>query len=148
MAGSRLQRIGSIFERLSGILKAGAIKEQDKPIWYEVYKAFPPKHEPAFTRPPVDKEIKPIYYPEDIIRAKFLKLYGSTGVYNLLHPGEKSVMQRFVEKYQEMEKSNKYSNEEEIFKATESALQVDGITFVRRMASSPTDDSKEETKSS
>lgn len=54
--------------RLSGILKAGAIKEQDKPIWYDVYKAFPPKYEPAFARPAVRKEIKSIYYPEDIIR--------------------------------------------------------------------------------
>ena len=53
---------------MTGILKSGAIKEQDKPIWYDVYKTFPPKHEPAYLRPPVDKEIKPILYPEDIIR--------------------------------------------------------------------------------
>lgn len=44
------------------------MKEQDKPIWYDVYEAFPPKYDPAFERPPVEKEIKPIYYPEDIIR--------------------------------------------------------------------------------
>ncbi|KFM81188.1 28S ribosomal protein S23, mitochondrial, partial [Stegodyphus mimosarum] len=41
MAGNRLQRTGSIFARVTGLLKTGAMKEQDKPIWYDVYKIFP-----------------------------------------------------------------------------------------------------------
>ncbi|GBN45586.1 28S ribosomal protein S23, mitochondrial [Araneus ventricosus] len=131
MAGNRLQRIGSIFERMTGLLKAGAIKEQDKPIWYDVYKTFPPKHEPTFARPPVEKTINPIFYPEDVIRGKFLKIFGSPDVHNLMKPGEKSIMQRFVEKYQEIEKSRKFSNEDDIFRATESALEQDGLKFVR-----------------
>lgn len=56
------------FYRLTGILKSGAMKDHEKPIWYDVYKTFPPKHEPAFARPVVEKEIRSIYYPEDVIR--------------------------------------------------------------------------------
>ncbi|KAF8773053.1 28S ribosomal protein S23 like protein [Argiope bruennichi] len=134
MAGNRLQRIGSIFERMTGLLKAGAIKEQDKPLWYDVYKTFPPKHEPAFARPAVHKTIKPIFYPEDVIRGKFLKIYGSVDTYNMLKAGEKSIMQRFVEKYQEIEKSGTFLNEDEIFRATESALENEGLRFVRAAA--------------
>ncbi|CAL1266654.1 unnamed protein product [Larinioides sclopetarius] len=131
MAGNRLQRIGSIFERMTGLLRAGAVKEQDKPIWYDVYKTFPPKHEPTYARPPVQKTIKPIFYPEDVIRGKFLQIYGSRDIHNLRKPGEKSIIQIFVEKYQEIEKSGNFSNEDEIFKATESALEQDGLKFVR-----------------
>ncbi|GFT18087.1 28S ribosomal protein S23, mitochondrial [Nephila pilipes] len=132
MAGNRLQRTGSIFERMTGLLRAGAVKEQDKPIWYDVYKAFPPKHEPAYARPPVDKEIQPIFYPEDIIRGKFFKMYGSSATFNMLKSDKKSIVQRFVEKYQELEKSGKFSNEDEIFKMTEAAFEQEGLSFVRR----------------
>lgn len=131
MAGNRLQKAGSIFERLNGILKSGAMKEQDKPIWYDVYKAFPPKYEPAFARPPVVTEIKSIFYPEDIIRGKFLKIYGNVSVHNMLTTGSKSIIQRFVEKYHEIEKSGQYSDEEAIFRATELAFEKEGITFMR-----------------
>ena len=131
MAGNRLQRTGSIFERLTGILKTGAMKEQDKPLWYDVYKTFPPKHEPAFTRPPVEKEIKPIFYPEDAIRGKFLKIYGNVSVHNLLRDSSKSIIQRFLEKYQEIQRSGKFSDHEEIFRATEATFEQEGITFVR-----------------
>ncbi|XP_015913928.1 small ribosomal subunit protein mS23 [Parasteatoda tepidariorum] len=140
MAGNRLQRTGSIFERLSGLLKTGAIKGEDKPIWYDVYKSFPPKHEPTFSRPPLPKEIKPIFYPEDNIRGKFLKLYGPASVHNLLQPSEQSIMQRFVEKYQYLEKNGSFMNEEDVFKATEAALEEEGITFMRTKEKNFTDE--------
>ncbi|GIY21884.1 28S ribosomal protein S23, mitochondrial [Caerostris darwini] len=137
MAGNKLFRTGTIFERMTGLLKAGAIKENDKPIWYDVYKTFPPKHEPAFARPPVDKEIKPIFYPEDTIRGKFLKTYGSVSTHNMLKPGKKSLIQIFVEKYQSLERSGKYSSEDELFNATENALASEGLTIVKRAEASP-----------
>ncbi|GFR07682.1 28S ribosomal protein S23, mitochondrial [Trichonephila clavata] len=137
MAGNRLQRTGSIFERMTGLLRAGAVKERDKPIWYDVYKTFPPKYEPTFSRPPVDKKIEPIFYPEDIIRGNFFKMYGSSSTFNMLKPDHKSIVQRFVEKYQELEKSGKFSNEDQIFKMTEAALEQEGMSFVRRTSAQP-----------
>ena len=45
------------------------MKEEDKPMWYDVYKAFPPKYEPRYDRPAPDTPIRQILYPEDVIRA-------------------------------------------------------------------------------
>lgn len=58
----------SVF-RATGLLKSGAMKPQDKPLWYDVYEAFPPKYEPRFDRPASKEEIRQIFYPEDLIRA-------------------------------------------------------------------------------
>lgn len=55
--------------RVKGLLRSGAMKPEDKPIWYEVYEAFPPKVEPQFNRKAPDINIRQILYPEDIIRA-------------------------------------------------------------------------------
>lgn len=41
----------------------------DKPIWFEIYKAFPPKYEPKYSRPAPDIPIKNILYTEDVVRA-------------------------------------------------------------------------------
>ena len=45
------------------------MKHEDRPLWYDVYEAFPPKQPPVADRAPVMKEIQEIMYPEDIIRA-------------------------------------------------------------------------------
>jgi hypothetical protein len=55
--------------RVRGLLKSGALKEEDKPVWYDVYTAFPPKYEPKYDRPAVGVPLRNIYYPEDTIRA-------------------------------------------------------------------------------
>lgn len=56
--------------RVTGLLKSGAMKHEDRPIFYEIYKAFPPLKEPKYAQP-VDKKlvIKPIFYAEDQERA-------------------------------------------------------------------------------
>ena len=73
MAHSRLERIGTIFSRITSLIQGGSMKEQNLPLWYEIYKAFPPKYEPRYDRPASDKPIKDIFYEEDIGRAKFHK---------------------------------------------------------------------------
>ena len=73
MAHSRLERVGTIFSRITSLIKGGSMKEQNVPLWYEIYKAFPPKYEPRYDRPASDKPIKDIFYEEDIGRAKFHK---------------------------------------------------------------------------
>ncbi len=84
MAQTRLEKIGTIYSRMSGLLKSGAMKPEHKPIWFEVYEAFPPKYEPRSDRhqlpygeggnveamgPP-----RKIFYKEDLIRAQFYKV--------------------------------------------------------------------------
>ena len=84
MAQTRLEKIGTIYSRMSGLLRSGAMKAEHKPVWFEVYEAFPPKYEPRFDRhqlpygeggnveamgPP-----RKIFYKEDLIRAKFYKV--------------------------------------------------------------------------
>lgn len=54
---------------VQGLMRAGVMTEAEKPLWYDVYKAFPPKYEPRYDSPAVDKEVVSILYPEDIIRA-------------------------------------------------------------------------------
>ena len=70
MAGSRLYKIGTIYSRTAGLLKSGAMSAGDKPIWFDVYKAFPPALEPTVDRTRPSAPIKRILYPEDVERAE------------------------------------------------------------------------------
>ncbi|XP_022255786.1 28S ribosomal protein S23, mitochondrial-like isoform X4 [Limulus polyphemus] len=103
MAGARLEKLGTIFSRATGLIRSGAMKEEDIPMWYNIYKHFPPENEPYFARKPKPREIVQILYLEDVIRA-------------------------FVTKYQELEKSGNFL-EDQLFKATEEALSLEGISF-------------------
>lgn len=62
-------KIRCISFRVTGLLEAGAMKPNDKPIWYNVYAAFPPKLEPRFDRPVQNVPVRNIFYEEDICRA-------------------------------------------------------------------------------
>lgn len=132
MAGNRLHWSASIFERMTGLLKGGATKHKDRPIWYDVYKAFPPKYEPTYARPAIQKDILPILYPEDAVRGKFSRLYGSPGYHDMMYAKSKSISQRFVEKYQELEKSGQFSDAEKLFEATEDYFIDEGLFEPRK----------------
>jgi small subunit ribosomal protein S23 len=69
MCASKFQFILMFFCRVQGLIRSGALKEADKPIWFEVYEAFPPKVEPVYERPEPKQEVQQLLYPEDIIRA-------------------------------------------------------------------------------
>jgi hypothetical protein len=90
MAGSRLEKYGTIFTRfeiiiwyllyelqwivlqlvrMTGLLRSGAIADCGKPIWYDIYKTFPPNIEPNMFRSLPNTNIIDVIYPEDIIRA-------------------------------------------------------------------------------
>jgi len=107
MAGSRLELIGTVFSRMNGLLRTGAIKYEDRPIWFDVYRAFPPKLEPHFDRQPVlppgvPEEIPEIMYKEDIPRAAFFKKYGANPggmARNLASERIEDASMQFVEKY-------------------------------------------------
>lgn len=73
MAQARLERIGTVFSRVQALLKGGAMKKEDRPLWYVIYQAFPPKYNPTFAQKTIDVPIRPIIYEEDHIRAKLHK---------------------------------------------------------------------------
>jgi len=46
------------------------MKYQDRPLWYDIYRVFPPKYEPYIEREPEKtSEIPEIFYEEDTVRA-------------------------------------------------------------------------------
>lgn len=113
---------------------AGVLKE--KPLWYDVYEAFPPLREPVFRRPRLrygkaKADIQDIFYREDQIRAKFFSAYGSgQKALDLLNPNFKSTCQRFVEKYMELQDLGE-TDEEELFVKAGKALLAEGVILRR-----------------
>lgn len=64
-----LAELGYSVYRVYGLLRTGAMHENDKPIWYDVYAAFPPRIEPKYDRYITDKQPVNILYHEDAVRA-------------------------------------------------------------------------------
>ena len=81
MAQTRNFKIGTVYSRLRSLLEKKAMNEEAKPVWYDIYEAFPPKYEPRFDRhlisygagSNVSKLAPPpkILYKEDKIRAQY-----------------------------------------------------------------------------
>ncbi|KAM6163625.1 small ribosomal subunit protein mS23 [Rhynchocyon petersi] len=134
MAGSRLETVGSIFSRTRDLLRAGVLKE--KPLWFDVYNAFPPLREPVFKRPRLrygkaKADIQDIFYNEDRIRVKFYSAYGSgQKAFDLFNPNFKSTCQQFVEKYTELQKLGE-TDEEKLFVEAGKALLAEGVILRR-----------------
>jgi len=55
--------------RIHGLLRTGAMHENERPLWYDVFAAFPPKIEPKYDRYATDRTPVNILYHEDAIRA-------------------------------------------------------------------------------
>nr|XP_023692082.1 28S ribosomal protein S23, mitochondrial [Paramormyrops kingsleyae] len=138
MAGSRLEKFGTIFTRMGDLIRGGVVKAKDVPVWYDVYAAFPPKKDPLYVKPmakrygKVTVTVPEIFYKEDEVRAKFYAVYG-TGprAFELSKPNFISTCQRFVEKYGELEKQGEVP-EEALFEETGRALLAEGVMLRRR----------------
>ncbi|XP_016962292.1 probable 28S ribosomal protein S23, mitochondrial [Drosophila biarmipes] len=104
MAQSRLEKIGTIFTRVQGLLRGGAMKTEDKPIWYDVYAAFPPKLEPRFDRPAPEIPVRNIFYAEDVVRAKLHKQNRPQETISLFDHKRSTQSQQFVQIYQDLKK--------------------------------------------
>ncbi|XP_030754354.1 probable 28S ribosomal protein S23, mitochondrial [Sitophilus oryzae] len=115
MAGSRLEKVGTIYTRVSGLIQSKALNWQDRPLWYDVYEAFPPNEEPRFDRPAPNIQLKKIFYKEDKIRAMFHRNNKRIGAINLLGHG-KTLTQRFIDTYLELEsRCGKDATEEQLY---------------------------------
>ena len=57
-----------IFCRVQGLIRAGALKETERPLWYDVYRAFPPKTPPKVA---LERIVPPrkILYLDDLVRS-------------------------------------------------------------------------------
>ena len=55
--------------RMYALLRTGAMLESEKPVWYDVYAAFPPSVEPKYDRYVSDRQPVKILYHEDAVRA-------------------------------------------------------------------------------
>ncbi|XP_053681157.1 28S ribosomal protein S23, mitochondrial [Anopheles nili] len=102
MANSRLEKIGTIITRTQGLLKSGAMKFEERPLWYDVVTAFPPHEEPRYDRPAPKVSLRPIFYQEDMIRAKFHKTSKAPFAVNLQDFKNRTPTQQFVEIYQNL----------------------------------------------
>lgn len=102
--------------RVQGLLKAGAMKPENKPLWFEVYQAFPPKTPPEAMRPLKGGPLEAILYPEDNARAMFYEHFGPLGAFDLNHSEYESECQKFVEKFTQIQADRPaLSNEELLF---------------------------------
>uniref|UniRef100_A0A1E1WSS3 Small ribosomal subunit protein mS23 n=1 Tax=Pectinophora gossypiella TaxID=13191 RepID=A0A1E1WSS3_PECGO len=103
MASSRLERIGTIYTRVEGLLIRGAMKPDDRPVWFDVYRAFPPIVEPKFAKPkPEIKPIRQILYKEDTIRAKFHANGQGFGAVNMLNPAGETHTKKLIQQYEKL----------------------------------------------
>ncbi|KYO32171.1 small ribosomal subunit protein mS23 [Alligator mississippiensis] len=138
MAGnSRSVKLGSLFSRTTSLLRSGLLRKP--PVWYEVYAAFPPRREPLYRPPrhfilPVKDTVPDIVYPEDVVRAKFYKVYGSSlRPFQLQRKNFKSSCQRFVEEYNKLKKEGEIK-EENLFEETKNLLLAKGVALWRKAA--------------
>ncbi|KAM9801267.1 small ribosomal subunit protein mS23 [Neosynchiropus ocellatus] len=140
MAGSRLEKLGSVFSRVRNLMISGVLKPKEKPLWYDVYEAFPPKREPLYVKPhpfpPTQKAdpVPAIFYSEDVVRAKYFRQYRSgPWAFNLLKSNFVSTSQRFVDTYEAL-KSSTDLDEAALFEETGKSLLKEGIVLRRRGA--------------
>jgi len=127
MAQSRLELIGTIYSRVTGLIKSGAIKSEQVPLWYNVYESFPPKYEPRWDRQVEEKPVRKILYQEDFVRAKYYKTFGNREVVNLFKD-EKPTSQVFVDKYVALSQADGVS-EQELWDRTVSSLELEGVNL-------------------
>ncbi|KAI5626090.1 28S ribosomal protein S23, mitochondrial [Silurus asotus] len=138
MAGSRVEKVGTVFTRVRDLMRSGVVKESNKPVWFDVYTAFPPKRDPVYVKPvrrvrrKTEENVPEIFYKEDEIRAKFYQMYGNgPKAFDLTKTGFVSTCQRFVEKYSELE-SRGDLKPETLLDETAKALLADGVVLRRR----------------
>ncbi|KAM4034783.1 small ribosomal subunit protein mS23-like [Anomaloglossus baeobatrachus] len=147
MAGSRLEKLSTVFTRTRDLMRAGVIKQKEKSIWYDVYAAFPPKREPTYEKPlnrrnKLPDNVPEILYSEDVIRAKFYETFGSAGIFHLYRKNFRSVCEnpgdvtrplhstKFVETYIELQKAGAVT-EDKLFDEASKALLSEGIILRR-----------------
>ncbi|XP_054265210.1 28S ribosomal protein S23, mitochondrial [Macrosteles quadrilineatus] len=129
MAHSRLEKIGTIFSRVSNLIRTGAMNINDRPLWYDVYRSFPPSVPPKFDRPVPNIKIKPIFYNEDVIRARFHKDMGrSLPATNLRDTNFQTLTQKLIELCLKIQKE-KNLDLDEAYQEAFQVIKTEAITY-------------------
>ncbi|XP_059481725.1 small ribosomal subunit protein mS23 [Neocloeon triangulifer] len=124
MANSRLERVGTIYTRIKGLLKAGAMRPVDRPMWYDIYEAFPPKNlAPIQSKEP----LRQIFYAEDEIRARYHKEKVTSETINLADRQYQTKCQQFIRKYQELQAENPEKEPDELYSLTLENVKLQAI---------------------
>ncbi|XP_022102232.1 28S ribosomal protein S23, mitochondrial-like isoform X2 [Acanthaster planci] len=128
-------------------MRAGVMKEADKPIWYDIMAAFPPRDAPTHHRDYKKDFLPEILYEEDAVRAQFYKVYGKQTAIDLTqHEQVKmSPCYRFISKYQELKKEGT-RQPEELFEAAVAALAQEGLVLRKQSEKRPQKTKKDEEK--
>ncbi|XP_013855651.1 small ribosomal subunit protein mS23 [Austrofundulus limnaeus] len=140
MAGSRLEKFGTVFTRVRDLMLSGVIKPSNKPIWYDVYEAFPPIRDPVYVTPHNLRRYKKpdrvpdIFYKEDEVRARFFDQYGTGPLaFNLLKPNFVSTCQRFVMCYTDLQTNSCGEvKPSDLFDRTTKTLEAEGVVLKKR----------------
>ncbi|KAF8564648.1 hypothetical protein P879_09881 [Paragonimus westermani] len=130
--GSRREKFASIIRRIDGMLKNGAVAYENRPVWYDVYKAFPPRVEPVYSRPVPAMNVRDILYVEDIERSEAFRRYQKLGLINLFKVTDnRSTLSRVISKCRQIRKMKPDITEDQLLLAVEEELQKDGeIVFL------------------
>ncbi|KAF4086336.1 hypothetical protein AMELA_G00105720 [Ameiurus melas] len=111
MAGSRLEKVGTVFTRVRDLMRSGPVRRVQRKA---------------------EENVAEIFYEEDQIRAKFYELYGNgPKAFDLTKTSFVSTCQRFVEKHRELE-SRGDMKPEILLEETARALLADGVVLRRR----------------
>ncbi|XP_031337315.1 probable 28S ribosomal protein S23, mitochondrial [Photinus pyralis] len=130
MARSRLEKIGTIYSRTKGLLQSTAIHWDDRPLWYDLYEAFPPLEEPRFDRPAPNITLKKIFYEEDKIRALLHNRNKFVGTTNMFNNKSQTLTRRFIETYKRLDEQYNGS-------ASEDVLYSETIQFLKQERNKP-----------
>ncbi|TPP60723.1 hypothetical protein FGIG_00803 [Fasciola gigantica] len=109
-------------------MQNGVIPYEQRPVWYDVYKAFPPKVEPVHSRPLPEKVIRPILYPEDEERAEAFRRYKRLSLINAFKlEDDRSSLSRLLKQYKKVKAAHPDLKIDELFTLAERELQKEGI---------------------
>uniref|UniRef100_A0AC35GBZ9 Ribosomal protein S23 mitochondrial conserved domain-containing protein n=1 Tax=Panagrolaimus sp. PS1159 TaxID=55785 RepID=A0AC35GBZ9_9BILA len=114
---TRVERAAPIFSRITGLIRSGQMKWENRPLWYDVYAAVPPFEEPVWDikMPKADEPVRSIMYKEDLARARFYSEFRNSGVTAVENSSKPTLCEQFILQIEVERKSNPEMNEDELF---------------------------------
>ena len=130
--GARVEKFSSIFSRVRGLLKSGALPYESRPVWFDVFKASPP------TPPPKETDIRQvpnIIYLEDLVRKRFYDTYEHPPL-DMKSPSN-TLSEQFCRQYIQL--LGEGVPAKEVFARTDEALASQGYHLERLKIVDPTE---------
>uniref|UniRef100_A0A0N5APW3 Small ribosomal subunit protein mS23 n=1 Tax=Syphacia muris TaxID=451379 RepID=A0A0N5APW3_9BILA len=125
----RKENVGSIFYRVTGLLRGNQMKWNQRPLWYDIYAMYPPLLDTGWNAKfPKEKEpVNSILYAEDVVRAEFYKKIRSLGAISVENLETISLSQFFVDIYSELETQNPKLEPQQLFDMAVKEVEKKGI---------------------